>query len=179
MGVENGDLAGVGYHPAGGRCPEGMGKGLTMARKRAEKISSVRKEGNFGMVKMDDIVAGGCSVATRPACCGDAVSPRGATGGSDMENEPEKNELMKRFEMRIEGKTAVLDYVERGDSTLAFNHTFVPPELRGRNVAAILTRYALEDARRQGKKVVPQCSYVATFMERNKEYADLRAESPV
>jgi len=85
---------------------------------------------------------------------------------------------MKRFEMQIEGKTAVLDYVEQGDNALAFTHTFVPPELRGRNVAAILTRHALEDARRQGKKVVPQCSYVATFMERNKEYADLRTESP-
>ncbi|MCL2458887.1 MAG: N-acetyltransferase [Desulfobulbus sp.] len=95
-----------------------------------------------------------------------------------MENEPEKNEMMKRFEMRIEGKTAVLDYVEQGDSVLAFTHTFVPPELRGRNLAAILTRHALEDARRQGKKVAPQCSYVAAFMERNKEYADLRTESP-
>ncbi|MDR2551077.1 MAG: N-acetyltransferase [Desulfobulbus sp.] len=95
-----------------------------------------------------------------------------------MENEPKKNELMKRFEMHIDGKTAVLDYVEQDDGDLAFTHTFVPPELRGRNVAAILTRFALEDARRQGKKVVPQCSYVATFMERNGEYADLRANSP-
>jgi len=94
-----------------------------------------------------------------------------------MENEPRKNELMKRFELSLEGKVAVLDYVERGDSVLAFTHTFVPPELRGKNVAAILTRFALEDARRQGKKVVPQCSYVAAFMERNAEYADLRAGS--
>ncbi|MCL1980085.1 MAG: N-acetyltransferase [Proteobacteria bacterium] len=92
-----------------------------------------------------------------------------------MENEPNKNELMKRFDLQIEGKTAVLDYVEQGDRVLVFTHTFVPPDLRGRNLAAILTRFALEDARRQGKKVVPQCSYVAVFMERNKEYADLLA----
>ncbi|MCL2790191.1 MAG: N-acetyltransferase [Desulfobulbus sp.] len=91
-----------------------------------------------------------------------------------MENEPKKNELMKRFELSVEGNTAVLDYVEQGDSVLVFTHTFVPSELRGRNIAAILTRYALEDASRQGKKVVPQCSYVAVFMDRNKEYADLR-----
>jgi predicted GNAT family acetyltransferase len=95
-----------------------------------------------------------------------------------MDNEPKKNELMHRFELHVEGKTAVLDYEERGDSVLAFTHTFVPAELRGRNIAAILTRYALEDAGRQGKKVAPQCSYVAVFMERNKEYADLRAELP-
>jgi hypothetical protein len=92
-----------------------------------------------------------------------------------MENEPTKNELMKRFELSIEGKVAVLDYVEQGENVLAFTHTFVPPELRGRNVAAILTKFALDDARRHGKKVVPQCSYVATYLERNKEYADLRS----
>jgi len=92
-----------------------------------------------------------------------------------MANEPKKNELMQRFELSIEGHVAVLDYVEQGENVLAFTHTFVPTELRGRNVAAILTKFALEDARRQGKKVVPQCSYVATYLERNKEYADLRA----
>lgn len=92
-----------------------------------------------------------------------------------MENEPIKNELMQRFELSIEGKMAVLEYVEQGDNVLAFTHTFVPPELRGRNVAAILTKFALDDVRRQGKKVVPQCSYVAAYLERNKEYADLGA----
>lgn len=93
-----------------------------------------------------------------------------------MANEPTKNELMRRFELSIEGHVAVLDYVEQGENVLVFNHTFVPTELRGRNVAAILTKFALDDARRQGKKVVPQCSYVAAYLERNKEYADLRAD---
>ena len=93
-----------------------------------------------------------------------------------MANEPTKNELMQRFELRIEGHVAVLDYVEQDENVLVFNHTFVPTELRGRNVAAILTKFALDDARRQGKKVVPQCSYVAAYLERNKEYADLKAD---
>ena len=57
-----------------------------------------------------------------------------------MENEPTKNELMQRFELRIDGHLAVLDYVEQGDNVLAFTHTFVPPELRGRNVAAEVTK---------------------------------------
>ncbi len=94
-----------------------------------------------------------------------------------MEKEPQKNGVMKRFELTIEGTLAVLDYVEQGENLLVFTHTFVPNELRGQNVAARLTRYALDDARQQGKKVVPQCSYVAAYMERNKEYADLRAEA--
>ena len=94
-----------------------------------------------------------------------------------MEQEPRKNEVLKRFELNLEGNLALLEYVEQGENLLIFTHTFVPPELRGRNVAAKLTKFALDDARLQGKKVVPQCSYVATYMERNKEYADLRAET--
>ena len=94
-----------------------------------------------------------------------------------MEKEPQKNVAMKRFELTLEGKLAQLDYVEQGDNLLIFTHTFVPNELRGQNVAARLTRFALDDARHQGKKVVPQCSYVAAYMERNKEYVDLLANS--
>jgi len=92
-----------------------------------------------------------------------------------MHHAPTKNELMRRFELHLDGTTAVLEYVEQGADVWVFTHTFVPPELRGRNVAAILTKFALDDARSQGKKVVPQCSYVAVYMERNKEYAGMRA----
>jgi predicted GNAT family acetyltransferase len=94
-----------------------------------------------------------------------------------MEHAPRKNELMRRFELQLDGKTAVLEYVEQGADVWVFTHTFVPPELRGQNVAAILTKFALDDARDQGRKVVPQCSYVAVYMERNKEYAGLRAST--
>lgn len=94
-----------------------------------------------------------------------------------MENLPRHNPLLHRYELEIEGKTAVLEYRENGPETLIFTHTFVPTELRGRNIAAILTRFALDQARAQQKKVIPQCSYAATFLQRNKEYADLRAET--
>lgn len=94
-----------------------------------------------------------------------------------MEKLPVKNELMQRFELEVDGKVAILEYREQDPNVLAFTHTFVPPELRGRNLAAQLTRFALEDARKQGKKVVPQCSYVVTFMKRNKEYDELRSPS--
>lgn len=94
-----------------------------------------------------------------------------------MENEPRHNELMHQYELPLDGKLALLKYVEREDGALVLTHTFVPPELRGRDLAARLTRYALEDVRSRGKKVVPQCSYAVTFLERNKEYADMVAES--
>ncbi|MDD2463914.1 MAG: GNAT family N-acetyltransferase [Desulfobulbus sp.] len=96
-----------------------------------------------------------------------------------MENQPIKNELMQRFELEVEGKVAILEYKQQGPDLLAFTHTFVPQELRGKNLAAILTRFALEDARKQGKLVAPLCSYVGVYMERNKEFAELRAKGPL
>lgn len=92
-----------------------------------------------------------------------------------MTKEVSHNSAQKRFELPADGKLAVLEYEEKGKDVLVFTHTFVPPELRGQNIAAKLTRFALDEARSRGKKVQPQCSYVDSFMRRNQEYADLRA----
>ncbi len=86
-----------------------------------------------------------------------------------MKNTPLKNEIMQRFELHVDGKIAVLEYHEQEDDTVVFTHTFVPPALRGHTLAAVLTEFALEDARIRGKKVIPQCSYVARYLQRNKK----------
>ena len=77
-----------------------------------------------------------------------------------------------RFEAQIDGRSAYLSYSIQG-SRVFFDHTFVPDQFRGRGVAATLVRAALEEARRQQWKVVPTCSYVATFIDRHPEYAGL------
>lgn len=69
---------------------------------------------------------------------------------------------------------AVAEYRREGD-VMIFTHTWVPSEARGRGVAARLVREGMEYARRKGKRVVPQCSYVETFLRRHPEYEDLRA----
>jgi predicted GNAT family acetyltransferase len=58
---------------------------------------------------------------------------------------------------------------------MIFTHTFVPDALRGRGIAAVLVRTALEEARRTGRRVVPRCSYVAEFIQRHPEFRDLVA----
>lgn len=78
----------------------------------------------------------------------------------------------KRFELSLEGRTAVAEYELEGDRMI-FTHTWVPDEFRGRGAAASLIRAALEFARQEGKKVVPQCSYVEVYLKRHPEFADL------
>jgi uncharacterized protein len=84
------------------------------------------------------------------------------------------NASASRFETRIDGLLCVADYRVRGD-TMIMPHTEVPPALRGHGVAASLVSAALAWARRQGLKVDPRCSYVATYMRRHRETHDLLA----
>jgi predicted GNAT family acetyltransferase len=52
--------------------------------------------------------------------------------------------------------------------------THVNPAHQGKNLAAILTKFALNDIREQGAdKVVPVCSYTVRYMEKHPETHDL------
>ena len=78
------------------------------------------------------------------------------------------------FELITDGYLAHADYFIEGER-IAFTHTFVPPELRGRGLAGQPVRSALAHARTHHLKVVPACYYVAAFMKLHSEFADLLA----
>ena len=86
-----------------------------------------------------------------------------------MQHNPEQD----RFEIQIDDGIAYLEYEERG-KTLIFTHTYVPPALRGKGLAGQLTVRALDFARKEGKTIDPQCSYVAAYLDSHPDYADLR-----
>lgn len=75
------------------------------------------------------------------------------------------NPELHRFEIHVGGSLAVAEYEEQGNE-MVFTHTFVPPELRGRGLAAELVEAGLAFAKEQGRKVVPACSYVAAYLKR-------------
>jgi predicted GNAT family acetyltransferase len=81
---------------------------------------------------------------------------------------PEQN----RFETLVNGHVAYMSYTPAGNR-MYFNHTYVPDLLRGQGVAGAVVRLALETAQTKGWKVVPTCSYVASFIERHPEFAGL------
>jgi len=84
------------------------------------------------------------------------------------------DEAGSRFVLMIDGQLAHADYVLEGDRMIC-THTFVPRELRGRGLAEQLVRAALAEARARGWRIVPACSYVATFIQRHPEFGDLTA----
>jgi hypothetical protein len=77
-----------------------------------------------------------------------------------------------RFSAVVEGQRCLLDYRLHGN-VMTIVHTEVPSDLGGRGIAAALVQAAFEHARSAGWRVVPACSYAASFALRHPEHADL------
>jgi len=84
------------------------------------------------------------------------------------------NPAVPRFETTVDGHLCVADY-ELADGVMRMTHTYVPPALEGRGIAAALVAAALAHARAAGWRVLPLCSYVRAYMERRPETQDLLA----
>jgi hypothetical protein len=82
-----------------------------------------------------------------------------------------------RYEVKVDGNVAgFVDYHLRGDK-IALTHTEVFPEYEGQGLAGRLARTALDSARDAGLSVIPTCPYIAKYIERHPEYANLVADA--
>lgn len=91
-----------------------------------------------------------------------------------MDIEVKQDKENKRFVAEVEGQKAYLSY-NIFDDKINFSSTFTPPELRGKGIAKIIVEYAFNYAKDNNLKVIPTCSYVQAFVERNDNYKDLLA----
>ncbi len=71
---------------------------------------------------------------------------------------------------------AEMTFRKLGDTAIAIDHTFVPPAFRGASLAQKLVDRGIADARRDGIKIRPECSYVVAQFRRHPEWADLLAQ---
>lgn len=85
------------------------------------------------------------------------------------------NAAASRYELVIDTQVVgIADYFVAGQAVV-FPHTEIAPPLQGRGLGAELVRGALDDVRRSGRVIVPQCWFVAQFVDEHPEYADLLA----
>jgi predicted GNAT family acetyltransferase len=78
-----------------------------------------------------------------------------------------------RYEAHLDDALAgVLEYVVRR-GRIALVHTEVRPEHEGQGVGAALARFALDDARRRGLRVIASCPYVRSYLTRHPEDHDI------
>jgi predicted GNAT family acetyltransferase len=84
-----------------------------------------------------------------------------------------------RYAAIVDGVESELTYsrIKRhGQKLIVADHTGVPRQLSGRGVGLALVKRAVEDAKAEGVKIVPACSFVRVHMERNKDWRGLIAE---
>ena len=82
------------------------------------------------------------------------------------------NEAEQRYELRIEGNVALIQYRRTGD-TIYYLHTEVPRALEGRGIAGAMARAALDEAAQHNLVVVPLCPFVAGYIRKHPEYQRL------
>jgi predicted GNAT family acetyltransferase len=84
------------------------------------------------------------------------------------------NRDRRRYELAVDGHRAIAAYDLDGE-TITFTHTVVPPELEGQGIGSHLIKAALEDVRQRRLSVVAQCPFVAAYIDKHPEFADLLA----
>ncbi len=79
-----------------------------------------------------------------------------------------------RYELTVDGTTAIAAY-DLNDGVMTFTHTMVPPEIGGQGIGGRLIAGALANVRQRDLKIVPQCSFVAGYLDKHPEDRDLVA----
>lgn len=80
-----------------------------------------------------------------------------------------------RFTLDIDGETVFTQY-RLAPGVITFLHTLTPPKLRGRGLAGVVVKSALDYARAEKLTVVPLCWYVGEYIDTHPEFQDLRAQ---
>ncbi len=79
----------------------------------------------------------------------------------------------QRYELTVDDKLAALvDYSDR-DGARAILHTEVRAPFEGHGLGSRLVRYVLDDARRQGRMILPYCTFMRDYIARHAEDLDL------
>ncbi|MFJ8580707.1 GNAT family N-acetyltransferase [Micromonospora sp. NPDC093277] len=90
----------------------------------------------------------------------------------------EENPAERRFEILVDDALAGFTAYQPRGEVLVFTHTEVDQRYRGMGVGEALVRSALDQLRERGDRLVPKCPFVAAFIERHPEYANLVVAEP-
>ncbi|MFC9758104.1 GNAT family N-acetyltransferase [Streptomyces sp. NPDC056921] len=94
-------------------------------------------------------------------------------------NEPTTAPLVRRvdarhrYEILVDDKRAGLTAYRDRDDRRVFFHTEIDDAHAGQGLAGILVEQALTDVRASGMRIVPVCPYVAKFLKKHTEFADI------
>lgn len=82
------------------------------------------------------------------------------------------NASKSQYEARIENAIAKIEY-KKEEGKIYLTHTEVPQSLAGKGIASKLLSKVLEDIERKELKLIPLCSFVASYLQRHPEWNKL------
>ncbi len=82
------------------------------------------------------------------------------------------DDVVSRFEVVELEDIAYLEY-EEIDGIMDITHIFLPPSMRGKGIAILLVKEAIQYAVEMHLLIKPTCPFAKAFFEKNIEYVNL------
>ena len=79
----------------------------------------------------------------------------------------------KRYEIRSDGRLAGFLRYRPAPELIELTHTEILDDFEGHGLGSRLIVFALDDARARGLAVIPTCPFVADYISRHPDYADV------
>jgi predicted GNAT family acetyltransferase len=73
----------------------------------------------------------------------------------------------------VDGHEAEMTYSRASPTLIIIDHTEVPDALRGRGAGQALVQRAVDDARREGFRIIPLCPFAKNQFQRHPEWRDV------
>jgi uncharacterized protein len=84
-----------------------------------------------------------------------------------------RNDEAHRYELQVHGQVVAFTDFRVRPGYLVMIHTETDPVFEGRGYGSALVKGLLTDVRARGEKIKVDCPFVAGYIERHPEYADL------
>ena len=85
------------------------------------------------------------------------------------------NSALHRYEVLRDGVVVGISQYALTDDVITFLHTEVDSAVEGQGLGSRLAAGALDDVRRRGLRVIAKCPFIAAYLKRHPDYADLLA----
>ena len=84
-----------------------------------------------------------------------------------------RNDELHRYEAVVNDEVAAFaEYVLRPPARMVFTHTVSEPAFAGQGIATRLVEWSLGDARDSGKRIVPRCPFVVSYLLDHRQFDD-------
>lgn len=75
-----------------------------------------------------------------------------------------------RYEFHIDNYIPLIDYIKTSNGEIYLTHTEVPEALEGKGIGSRLVEATLRDIDQKGLRLVPLCSFIASYIEKHPDW---------